>query len=68
MAKKKSGPRKMPATAEEKTIRHARIEVPDDVYQRIKSAAGRYQLSVAAYVRLAVMERLERDEEKGGRR
>lgn len=63
MAKKKTE-RKMPATAEEKTIRHARIELPDDDYRRLKDAADRYHISVAAYIRMAVMERIERDEGK----
>lgn len=68
MAKKTSGPKKMPATAAEKTVRHARIELPDDDYQRLKGAADRYHISVAAYIRMAVMERIERDEAKGGSR
>ena len=45
-------------------IRHARIELPDDDYQRLKAAADRFHLPVAAYIRMAVMERIERDEEK----
>jgi predicted transcriptional regulator len=57
----------MPATAEERTIRHARIELPDATYGRLKAAAERYQLSVTAYIRLAVMERIERDETRGAR-
>ncbi len=61
---KKPGPKKMPATAEEKVTRHARIELPDDDYQRLKACAGRYHLSVAAYIRQATMERIERDEAK----
>jgi hypothetical protein len=67
MAKKKTEPKKMPTAAAEKAPRHARIELPDDDYQRLKAAADRYHISVAGYIRMAVMERIERDEEKGGR-
>jgi hypothetical protein len=68
MAKKKAGAKKMPATAEEKIVRHARIELPDDDYRRLKMCADRYHLSIAAYIRQATMERIERDEAKGGSR
>jgi predicted DNA-binding protein len=61
---KKAGTKRMPAVADEKAVRHARIELPDDDYQRLKDAADRYHLSVAAYIRMAVMERIERDEDK----
>jgi hypothetical protein len=66
MAKAKAGGRKMPATAAEPMIRHARIELPDEAYQRLKKNADRFQLSVSAYIRLAVMERIEADEARGG--
>ena len=65
MAKKKAETKKVPVTAEP-TTRHARIELPDDDYQRLKAAADRYHISVAGYIRMAVMERIERDEAKGG--
>lgn len=68
MAKKQSGSPKMPTTVEEKAVRHARIELPDDDYQRLKDAADRFHLSVAGYIRMAVMERIERDETKGAAR
>jgi hypothetical protein len=68
MAKKKTGPQTMPTTAEAKVVRHARIELPDDDYRRLKAAADRYHISVAAYIRMAVMERIERDEAKGGQK
>ena len=44
-----------------------RIELPDDDHQRLKAAADRYHLSVSGYIRMAVMERIERDEAKGGK-
>lgn len=66
MAKKKTGARKMP-TAAEPVTRHARIELPDDDYQRLKRAADRVHISVAAYIRQAVMERIEDDERRGAK-
>jgi len=66
MAKAKAGGRKMPATAAEPVIRHARIELPVEDYQRLKRTADRFRLSVSAYIRLAVMERIESDEARGG--
>jgi hypothetical protein len=63
MAKKSAGTRKAPATAEA-TVRHARIELPDDDYQRLKASADRFRLSVSAYIRQAVMERIESDERR----
>lgn len=66
MAKKKTEPDNVPATSAEpsRVSRHARIELPDEDYQRLKNAAERYHISVAAYIRQAVMERIERDEGK----
>lgn len=67
MAKKKAE-KKVPATAEPVT-RHARIELPDEVYQRLKNVADKSLLPVAAYIRKAVLEKIEADEERlGGKR
>jgi hypothetical protein len=54
----------MPETAERPAIRirFARMELPDPDYQRLKRSADRFHISVAAYIRLAVMERIEADE------
>ncbi len=49
-------------------VRHARIELPDDDYERLKRSAGRFRLGVAAYIRLSVLERVERDERGSGLR
>jgi hypothetical protein len=56
----------MPETMEKpaQRIRFARMELPDNDYQRLKRSADRYHISVAAYIRLAVMERIEADESK----
>ncbi len=72
MAKKKPEPEQMPAAqppdapaAEvNRGVKHARIELPDVDYRRLKDAADRYRLSISAYIRQAVMERIERDEAK----
>jgi hypothetical protein len=66
MAKKKTGTPKVPAVAESEVIRHARIELPDGDYQRLKRAADRVRISVAAYIRQAVMVRIEDDEKRAG--
>ena len=66
MAKKITGESKVPASAEPEVTRHARIELPDEDYQRLKWAASRLRLPVAAYIRLAVMERIDADERKAG--
>jgi hypothetical protein len=57
----------MPGVAEKSAavrIRFARMELPDPDYQRLKRSADRYRISVAAYIRLAVMERIEADESR----
>jgi hypothetical protein len=64
MAKKKAGAKKMATAAAEPVMRHARIELPDEDYQRLKAAAQRVHIPVAAYIRQAVMERIESDERK----
>jgi hypothetical protein len=61
MTKKKAGA-KMPQTAKADLIRHARIELPDADYRRLEAQAKRYRLSVAAYIRQAVIQRIEHDE------
>lgn len=65
MAKKKAGAKKMttPAAAEP-VMRHARIELPDDDYERLKAAAKRDYITVAAYIRRAVMKTIQEDERK----
>jgi hypothetical protein len=50
----------MPTTSEAKRVRHARIALPDDDWRRLKAASGRYQIGVAACIRVVVVERIER--------
>ena len=64
MAKKKASG-KVQATKTEPIMRHARIELPDPIYKRLRAAADRYQISLAGYIRMAVVERIESDEAKG---
>lgn len=64
MAAKKAG-KTVPATA--KGVRHARIELPDDDYERLKRVARANGLPVAAYIRQAVLKQVRRDEADEGR-
>lgn len=68
MTKKRVEVKKVATTTKEPATRHARIELPGGDYDRLKRAADRYHISVAGYIRMAVMERIERDEAKGGGR
>lgn len=44
-------------------IRHARIELEDVDYERMKKVAKANGLSVSAYIRQAVLQRVRADEE-----
>jgi hypothetical protein len=63
MAKKKAGKPKMPSTTTpaETEMRHIQIQLPDDAYQRGKQLAKENGLSLAAYVRQAVLQRIRDD-------
>lgn len=52
----------MPEIAEKSTVGHLRIVLPKSEHERIREAARRLGLGMSAYLRLATMERLERDE------
>jgi predicted DNA-binding protein len=60
MAKKTAGERKVQTTG--KDIRHARLELPDEDYERLKRVAKSIGLGVAAYIRMAVLKQIRRDE------
>ena len=62
---KKQARRTVSATTTAPVMRHARIELPDPEYRRLKAAADRYHISVAGYIRMAVVERIEADDRKG---
>jgi hypothetical protein len=64
MVRKSSEFRKVQFTAEDTLIRHARIELTHADYERLKAAAETERLSVAAYIRQAVMERVEQHAQK----
>jgi predicted DNA-binding protein len=60
--KKSSGPGASQGSG--KAVRHARIELPGEDYDRLKKAADRVRISIAAYIRQAVMERILDDERR----
>lgn len=60
MARKRTEKTDMPATVD--AVKHVRLELPEDFHARVKRQADRYGLSISAYIRLAVTERVERDE------
>lgn len=68
MATKKTGARKVQATAKKEVIRHARIELPGDDYTAVQEVARSNGLGVAAYIRMAILQRVRRDraESEGG--
>ncbi|QEH39312.1 hypothetical protein OJF2_79270 (plasmid) [Aquisphaera giovannonii] len=65
-AKRTEAKVKAPAAKEEVT-RHARIELSDSDYELVKSVAKRDGLSLAAYIRMAVLQRARRDQAESGR-
>jgi hypothetical protein len=65
MAKKKAGGRKVPASAEQTETRHARIELDEPDYERLRAVAKQNGLSIAAYIRQAVLRQVRRDEAEG---
>lgn len=63
MAKKKENP-KVPATAEPpKLTAQARIELPTEEFERVRTAAKGLGLSVSAFIRMAVLQKTKRIEE-----
>jgi len=68
MATNKTGARKVQATAKKEIIRHARVELSDSDYTAVKEVARSNGLSVAAYIRMAILQRVRRDraESEGG--
>lgn len=63
MARKKTP--QMPATAEEvRTSKPVRLDVPAEDYDRLAAAAKKLGLSMSGYARMALFERLARDESK----
>jgi hypothetical protein len=71
MAKKKTGATEMSATKvrsgtgkvhfKKTAIRHARIELEADDYEGVRKVAKSNGLSIAAYIRMAVLQRLRHD-------
>jgi hypothetical protein len=65
MAKKKAKP-KMPATEAEGRTSQARIELPAADMDRVRRAAKRLGLSLSAFIRMAVLERVVEAERRMG--
>jgi predicted DNA-binding protein len=63
MAKKRAT--KMQTTQDEKTTRPVRLDLAIEDHERLERCAKRLGLSKSSYVRLALFERMEADEEKG---
>jgi len=64
MAKKTTGAKKVKTTVKE--IRHARLELSDEDYERLKRVAKANGLAVASYIRQAVLKQVRRDESDEG--
>jgi hypothetical protein len=62
MAKKTTGTAKLQSKG--KAIRHARIELDDKDYERLKRVAKSIGLGVAAFIRQAVLRDVRRVEEE----
>ena len=45
-----------------RTVKHVRMELPEEFHSRIKHQAVRFGLTVTAYIRLALTERIECNE------
>jgi hypothetical protein len=65
MAKKQAGKPKMPVgVASDSDIRNIQIQLPVGPYEKGKEIAKANGLSMAAYVRQAILQRIRQDEEK----
>jgi len=64
MAKRKTMVKKRQAPP--KRIRHARLELSEDDYARLKRVAKANGLAIAAYIRQAVLQRVRKDDSEGG--
>jgi len=63
MVKAKRAGGKKPAAA--KQVRHARIELSPEDYERMRRVAKASGLAMAAYIRQAVLKQIRRDESEG---
>lgn len=67
MAKKAAGPKKMSMTAAREKTSQARLELPADEMDRVRSAAKSIGLSLSAFIRQAVLEKTVDTERRMGR-
>jgi hypothetical protein len=67
VAKKKTEkPRVVGQANVESDVRHINVQLPADAYDRGKVAAKSKGLSMAAYVRQAILDRIRSDSSNGG--
>jgi hypothetical protein len=66
MGKKIVQSAKTPETAQDPGIRHARIELSDEDYERLRKVSRINGLSISAYIRQAVLKQIRRDESEVG--
>jgi hypothetical protein len=65
MAKKASGAKKVPATAPKRRLgRAVRLDLSDRDHERLDRVAKLKGLNMASYSRMAILERLRKDEEE----
>ena len=63
MAKKKREVKKViPITETKKDVRHVRVELPPEDYERVRKAARGNAISISAFVRMAIMRQVRREE------
>jgi hypothetical protein len=62
MARKRA--KKVTTTQQERVGRPVRLDLTEEVHDRLERQASKLGLSKASYARMAVMERLQADEEK----
>jgi hypothetical protein len=53
-------------TSTEAVNKQARIELPEEDYERVRKCAERFRLSISGYIRMSIIERVERDERRVG--
>jgi hypothetical protein len=60
------GKKKTPAPSKDRLVQGVRLDLAPTDHDRLKSAARRRGLTMASYARMAVLERLETDQPRGG--
>lgn len=66
MAKKKARAPKVETAASKPEVRHARIELSPEEYERLEWAADRIALNITAFVRMATLRAILSEEKDAG--